>query len=79
MDLFNIFSLPQTLFMNDLITPIGPSLREFAIESIRSNISIIDSDKNWNVLLYKEALHITLENPILNVGLKATRKLLLFN
>ena len=34
---------------------------------------------NWNLLLYKEALHIKRRKSILNNGLKASRKLQLLN
>ena len=44
-----------------------------------TNSKIIDSSNNWNLLLYKEALHIKIRKSILNNGLKASRDLQLFN
>ena len=49
------------------------------IELVLSNTKVIDSSKNWNLLLYKEALHIKIRKSILNNGLKASRELQLFN
>ena len=43
------------------------------------NTNIIDSDDNWNLLLYKEAYHIKRSSPSLNIGLKASRELCLFS
>ena len=47
--------------------------------AVRSNTKIIDSDDNWNLLLYKEAYHIKRSSPSLNNGLKASRELCLFS
>ena len=52
--------------------------RTFFKESIRQNTRILDQDSNWNVLLHKEALHISRSNPPLNNGLKASREPVLF-
>ena len=49
------------------------------IELVLSNTKVIDSSKNWNLLLYKEALHIKRRKSNLNNGLKASRELQLFN
>ena len=46
---------------------------------VMTNSKIIDSSNNWNLLLYKEALHIKRRKSILNNGLKASRDLQLFN
>ena len=40
---------------------------------------IIDSTKNWDTLMIKEALHIKLKKRVFNSGLKASKKLQLFN
>ncbi len=40
-----------------------------------ANTKIIDSDDNWNLLLYKEAYHIKRSATSLNNGLKASREL----
>ena len=49
------------------------------INSIQENTNIIDSAKNWNTLLIKQALHIKLKKPDLNSGLKASKELQLLN
>ena len=46
---------------------------------VMTNSKIIDSSNNWNLLFYKEALHIKRRKSILNNGLKASRDLQLFN
>ena len=46
---------------------------------VMTNSKIIDSSNNWNLLLYKEALHIKRRKSILNNGLKGSRELQLFN
>ena len=46
---------------------------------LSSTIKIIDSSRNWNLLLYKEALHIKRRKSSLNHGLKVSRELQLFN
>ena len=42
------------------------------------NTRIIDRHKNWNILLFKEAIQIKEKKPILNTGLKASKELQLF-
>ena len=42
------------------------------------NTRIIDCHKNWNVLLFKEAIKIKEIKPTLNTGLKASKELQLF-
>ena len=66
--LFNMFNV----FNDDV------NKRQFLIQLVRDHTSIIDQANNWNVLLYKEALHIKQKNPILNNGLKGSRELQLF-
>ena len=44
-----------------------------------NNTKIIDSARNWNLLLYKEALHIKERECVLNNGRKASKELQLFN
>ena len=48
-------------------------------ELVLSNTKIIDSSRNWNLLIYKEALHIKRRKSSHNNGLKASRELQLFN
>ena len=52
--------------------------RLFFRETIRQHTKILDQDSNWNVLLHKEALHISRGKGLLNDGLKATREPVLF-
>ena len=54
------------------------SPRNFAIQSIQDGVKILDTESNWNQLLYKEALNIERKDPALNKGLKASRQLRLF-
>ena len=54
------------------------SPRNFFIQSIQNEVKILDTDSNWNQLLYKEALNIERKDPALNKGLKASRQLKLF-
>ena len=52
--------------------------KEFILNQIRTNTNIIDQSENWNILLYKEALHIKERKPSLNTGVRASREMLLF-
>ena len=54
------------------------SLRNFSIQAIQDGVRILDTESNWNQLLYKEALNIERKDPTLNKGLKASRQLRLF-
>ena len=45
---------------------------------IESFIEIIDCHKNWNILLFKEAIKMKEKKLILNTGLKASKELQLF-
>ena len=53
-------------------------LRTVRINLVQDNTEIIDRHKNWNILLFKEALNIKELNPILNSGLKASKELQLY-
>ena len=53
-------------------------LRTARIDLVQDNIEIIDRHRNWNILLFKEALKIKELNPILNSGLKASKEFQLF-
>ena len=44
-----------------------------------NSTKIIDSSRNWNLLLYKEVLHIKRRECVLNNGLKASKELQLFS
>ena len=52
--------------------------RDININIVKNNVQIIDSHRNWNVLLYKEAIKIKELEPLLNIGLKASKYLDLF-
>ena len=46
--------------------------------AVYNNIRIINRNKHWVELFFLEALHIKRRNPELNVGVKATKDLVLF-
>ena len=52
--------------------------RNFTIQALQEEFKILDNDRNWNQLLYKESLNIERKDPSLNRGLKASRQLRLF-
>ena len=75
--LLNTTSLGAALFSND--NNIGSAdNRNSYINLVTDNINIIDRCKNFNILLFKEALKISEKKPTLNTGLKASRELQLF-
>ena len=61
------------------LRPCLPHQQRTNTKTVRSNTKIIDSDDDWNLLLYKEAYHIKRSSPSLNNGLKASRELCLFS
>ena len=50
----------------------------YSVTTVKENTSIIDRARQWDILLFKEALHIKEKNPTLNNGLKASKELKLF-
>ena len=46
-----------------------------SVTTVKENISIIDRARRWDILLFKEALHIKEKNSTLNNGLKASKEL----
>ena len=60
------------------ITIPGVYNRNTNINIVKNNFRIIDSHKNWNVLLHKEGLKIKEPKPILNNDLKVSKELDLF-
>ena len=70
----NLMSINTPLFA-DVITP---DHHDININIVKNNVQVIDTHKNWNVLLYKEALKIKELKPLLNNGLKASKELDLF-
>ena len=53
-------------------------LRTSRTNLVQMNTRIIDRHKNWNILLFKEAIKIKEKKPILNTGFKTSKKLQLF-
>ena len=78
--LFGIASLHSSLFTSSAPTQNNEKfdLRTVRINLVQDNTEIIDRHKNWNILLFKEALNIKELNPILNSGLKASKELQLY-
>ena len=80
--IFDMLNIDMDYFDSNEVVPENDDnmtqRKEFSKEVIRQNTCILDQDSNWNVLLYKEALHISRSNPILNCGLKASREPVLF-
>jgi len=60
--------------LNNITTPTISGKNEYAINAVQNNISVLDYDDNWNLLLYKEAFHIKRQSPSLNNGLKSSRE-----
>ena len=52
--------------------------RNARINLVIDNANIIDRYKEFNILLFKEALKINERKPTLNTGLKASKELQLF-
>ena len=78
--LFDIAFLHSSLLTSS--APIQNSdkfdLRTARINLVQDNTEIIDRHRNWNIVLFKEALKIKELNPILSSGLKASQELQLF-
>ena len=75
--LLNTTGLGAALFSND--NNIGSAdNRNSHINLVTDNTNIIDRYKNFNILLFKEALKINERKPTLNTGLKASKELQLF-
>ena len=73
----NLFNLPDTL--NNITAPTISSNKDFVINVVQNNTTVLDFDDNWNLLLYKEAFRIKRQSPSLNNGLKSSRVLFLFS
>ena len=65
--------IKNLMFLN-----ISVDVDDININVVKNNVRIIDSHRNWNVLLYKEAIRIKELKPLLNIGLKALKELGLF-
>ena len=75
--LLNITSLGPALFWSDSNIRNADN-RNSRINLVIDNTIIIDRYKNFNILLFREALKINERKPTLNKGLKASTKLQLF-
>ena len=53
-------------------------LRSSRVNLVQMNTQIIDRQKNWNMLLFKEAIKIKEIKPTLKTGFKASKELQLF-
>ena len=75
--LLNITSLSPALFSND--NSIGSAdNRNSCINLFIDNTNIIDHYKNFNILLFKEALKMNKRKPTLKTDLKEYKELQLF-
>ena len=50
----------------------------YSIAAVKENITIIDTARRWDILLFKEALYIKEKNPAPKNGLKAFKESKLF-
>ena len=75
--LLNITSLGPALFSNDSIIRNADN-RKLHTNLVINNAIIIDRYKNFNILLFKEALKINERKPTLNKNLRASKKLQYF-
>ena len=71
-DICNLMSLP------DGISHDPTFLKEQIKTAVFDNTSIVDYNNNWSVLEYLEAYYIKTLRSNINVGLKASKELLLF-
>ena len=75
--MFNIAKLTPSLFFDSIVDDVQDP-RTSRINLVQMNTRIIYRYKNWNILLFKEAIKIKEKKPILNTGLKASKELQLF-
>ena len=75
--MFNSTKLTPSLFSDSTVDDVQ-DLRTSRINLVHLNTRIIDRHKNWNILLFKEAIKIKGKKPILNTNLKASKELRLF-
>ena len=72
--MFNITTLTASLFPDSIVDDVQ-DLRTSRINLVQMNTRIIDRHQNWNILLFKEAIKIKENKPILNTGLKVSKEL----
>ena len=70
--MFNIAKLSLLLFFISIIDE-EQDRKTSRINSVQRNARIIDHHKNWNILLFEEAIKIKEKKIILNTTLKASR------
>ena len=70
--MFETGKLTPSLLTNNIIDD-EFDLISSSVNLFQMNTRIIDRHKNWNVLLFKEAMKIKEIKPILNTGLKASK------
>ena len=75
--MFNSTKLTPSLFSDSIVDDVQ-DLRTSRINLVHLNTRIIDRHKNWNILLFKEAIKIKEKKPILNTNLEAPKELRLF-
>ena len=56
--ILGLYNLPD-IFINENISSSTVMNKEFLTQIVHGNTNIVDCDDNWNLLLYKEAYHIT--------------------
>ena len=72
--MFETGKLTPSLLTNNIIND-EFDLRSSHVNLVQMNTQIIDRHRNWNVLLFKEAIKIKKIKPILNTGLKVSKEL----
>ena len=75
--MFEIGKLTPSLLTNNVMDD-EFDLRSSRVNLVQMSTRIIDRHKNWNILLFKEAIKIKEIKPTLNTGLKASKELQLF-
>ena len=72
-----IVKLTPSLFSDSIAEDVQDP-RTSCINLVQMNTRIIDRHKNWNILLFKEAIKIKEKKPIFYTGLEASKELQLF-
>ena len=76
-DLFTLSYLTPLLFLdNDSNNYFD--IKPLETDLVQNNTRIVDWHRNWNILLFKEAIKMKEIPPSLNSGLKASKDLQLF-
>ena len=75
---FDNCSNVKHLFSNNNFILNDVNTNEFRLNLVLQNTRMIDQSNNWNVLLFKEAYRINEKCPILDNGVKASRKIICF-